>query len=32
MEIDELPKSTVLTNERFKKCVNTIIETVKIKI
>ena len=32
MEIDELPKSTVLTNDRFKRCINTIIETVKIKI
>jgi tetratricopeptide (TPR) repeat protein len=32
MEIDELPKSTELTNDRFKKCINTIIETVKIKI
>jgi len=32
MEIDELPKSTVLTNDLFKKCINVIIETVKIKI
>jgi len=32
MEIDGLPKSTVLTNDRFKRCINTIIETVKIKI
>ena len=32
MEIDELPKSTALINDRFKKCINIIIETVKIKI
>ncbi len=32
MEIDKLPKSTVLTNNLFKNCINTIIETVKIKI
>jgi len=32
MEIDELPKGTALTNDRFKRCVNIIIETVKIKI
>ena len=32
MEIDELPKSTALINDRFKKCINIIIKTVKIKI
>ena len=32
MEIDELPKSIALINDRFKKCINIIIETVKIKI
>ena len=32
MEIDELPKSILLTDNHFKKCINTIIDTVKIKI
>jgi tetratricopeptide (TPR) repeat protein len=32
MEIDEFPKSCALTNDRFKRCINIIIETVKIKI
>ena len=32
MEIDELPKSILLTDNHFKKCINTIIETAKIKI
>ena len=32
MEIDELSKSVALTNDCFKKCITTIIETVKIKI
>lgn len=32
MEIDELPESIVLTDDLFKRCINTIIESVKIKI
>ncbi|GAI81396.1 unnamed protein product, partial [marine sediment metagenome] len=32
MEIDELPKSMISTDDRFKRCINTIAETVKIKI
>jgi hypothetical protein len=32
MKIDELPKSILLTDSHFKICLNTIIETIKIKI
>ena len=32
MKIDELPKSTALTNDRFKRCINIIIESAKSKI
>ena len=32
MKIDELPKSIILKDEHFKKCLDIIIETIKIKI
>ena len=32
METDDLSKSIAITNTRFKRCINTIIETIKINI